>query len=406
MIGSILGKSLPSSSFSMVYDSLSIGIQYPLTISSFDKINQKHAPNIISNWSDYAQCKFYVNSNGTEYRDLTFSTKDALVTWVNDNIPHTTDFGNVIIKVYDTTNIDIPIISKMYGVNRLYSGLVGSGNSRNGSINNCGNIKSTWISGHKMLRDMFVDQFSWSNFLDTSSFMEDKGAYACWTSRNSKKKYYLPKSSIVLKGNGGDRRIACNNFESFQPVTSSDEYTLSNPKVLTCTNFTNGTYSIYNPFGSGSRSSLNFVTFGSNLTSSVVFFGLSCVLNESENNCAIFIKPLGIDSVVIDYIDFSKYTLEAILVNRLRQKYTIKKIDQSSITRSDYSSNNMTISKESWVFSPFIGNTVSSDSFKRNGVTSWEVYFRLRDSQGDVGSLSSSRILAEDSLYGFCYTIS
>lgn len=414
MIGKMFGIEIGSSTSQRIYyDSMSTGNVYPLTVGLFRTVNQRYAPTIMANWSDYSKCKFQIVEieKDKTYDDLSFLDMQSLIDWVNSNLENNNGrFSNsIIIRIYDVVDPTIPAISKMYGVNKLYGGLVGGGKGRSGSITKCDNIKDSWTAGHQMLRDMWVYQMPWASSLTAEDFMNIGGNYACWTSRNSMKKFNLPKSKgVTISNTHSGRKIANNNFESFQPASSSESFTLENPQILSFLENGHGSeppiYSIFDPIGSGSRATFNVSTLSQNYASSVVFYRVKGEGTE-DINWAIFIKPFGIDAVVINYVDFSKYDLEFILSNRVKQKFAIKRFNPVNVSRSDAGSDSMLIIKYFWIFTPFTFKTISNDIYSKGGITSWEVFLRLRDKvSGEVSAFSSSKIIAEDSAFGFKFT--
>jgi hypothetical protein len=125
------------------------------------------------------------------------------------------------------------------------------------------------------------------------------------------------------------------------------------------------------------------------LTTSLVFFkAINPVGGTGERNFSVYIKPLGIDTVWINNVDFNRYDLEVVLLNKDRQKSRFRTIPQAQTFSAHSKGDELGIPKSCWVQTDDKFN-YTSGGWKRLP----DAYFRLRDkTTKKVGRLSRAKI--------------
>jgi hypothetical protein len=147
-------------------------------------------------------CKWeYHNFNtGETVDDLNMPSISNITAYQTANAPNDgTNFINTTVyKPYDVIDESIPVIDKMYGMNRLFGALKGRYNYKNG-LPHCGNIYSTFTKGGEILWTMFDAQFpNYSMYLTATDFLEGNGKYAMWLPADEKKMYGMLVITMVL----------------------------------------------------------------------------------------------------------------------------------------------------------------------------------------------------------------
>ena len=115
----------------------------------------------------------------------------------------------------------------------------------------------------------------------------------------------------------------------------------------------------------------------------------------NPNHVAIFCKAIGVDQIMLEYIDFSAYSLEVILFNPLTQQFRVKEVHEDN-----YDSILQDVYGQKITYR--IGSLIRS-SLRKIGIIKYsenientEVYLRLRNkATGRVSKLSTSKIVFE-----------
>jgi len=107
------------------------------------------------------------------------------------------------------------------------------------------------------------------------------------------------------------------------------------------------------------------------------------------------VKPVGIDTVVIDYVDFIKYDLLVCGFNQELQQIN-EKVISTPPPRSDARGGKMMLRKTDWILRQEITSQFSATS---NRIVPSVVRFRLRDKKtGAVGEYSPSELVYENNV--------
>lgn len=388
----------PDKSGKMVYDTLvNPSNNYPTSGNYLFSANTRYCHSIVNEFEKYSNCRWELNNHttGVITNELSFDSLDDIATYWNQNIPNNGSkfTQEVTFRPYDVVDYEIPVIDKLYGVNRLYSGFKGKFNNKSGAPN-CMHMSNNWSAGRDILIEMFNQQFPGLSGLLESSDFEGSDSVArrmFWLSSTYKNQYGLPKpgteiyldsSSIAL-----ERAIANENWEGPQVMTevhTPSTYTLQNPLCLIFKGDKTGEVNSY------SINQSHWVArelCAVNDTSGLIFYrAINTTQAEGDRNFGIYIKPLGIDTVYINYVDTTKYDVEAVFFNRERQKCIINNVTSllfNSNQRIDVSG----LPKGAWIVpSGFTGGKGWNRAF--------QTYFRLRSKEsGRVSALSRSRIV-------------
>ena len=387
---------------------------YPMTLTAFTQIgiNPRQAAYMINGWDTYFGSRVRVQcentTTGTTHEFLKFPLMSDLVAWMNNNVGNDGSVftEQVIFRVYDEVDARLKAIDKMYGLNRLYTGLVGGG--RHKTAVTCIGCKSTWDAGNWMLWNMFQNQYPWYSSLQTwSEFRDQNGPKAIWCGTNQLRRYNLPpagydghQTDIKVLSQYPNRHSGCENWENFQLARIDVTHRLYAPKYLLFT--ATGASSIgqipaeCNIIDVTWANRFHFRTdyFKNANASGIVFYKAEDTSGgPAEHNCAIYIKPLGIDMININWFDTSVYELEIVFENDWYQRRTFNAVDIADMPadQRDIVSDSFRVMGNAWKKMPFAARATSWDNTK---VRPYEVRFRFRHKKtGKVGPLSRSKIV-------------
>jgi hypothetical protein len=127
---------------------------------------------------------------------------------------------------------------------------------------------------------------------------------------------------------------------------------------------------------------------------------LMCIgVEDSSGNKAVAAKPMGIDCIVMDHPDFTKYDLEILYFNYDKQNLvevkTFSNIGDFNHSDFDPNGTKMRMRSQEWLKQCYAYNSYTG---KANQYKWDTIRFRLRDkSSGKVGELSYSGIVTETS---------
>jgi len=370
----------------------------PVDASDIMHRNHKNAPKLVkfSKWNNYwgSRVKVLIEDvhGHTKYDDISLLTENDFFDWMTDHHTELSHAGQadqtLIVRPYETIDQSIPVITRMYGLNRFYSSLRGKNNYRKsvGTAINSSNME-----------DKCADIF---NSIHGSSFTAgtiDTGAIwlsCAKTNTYSSPKFFRENDYIVDFANSGTTlRKVRNPADTAWIANTTDKY--ENRDRHTIRYATLDTHSNMNIYevSSGSR---NYVDSDMLNGASV----LMCVGMEDTNgnhNKAVAVKPMGMDCIVVDYPDFSKYDFEMVYFNYNKQNFVDVKSFSSTgdFSYSDVDPNNtkMRINSAEWLRT---GVEYSNSTSKYNQIKWDTVRFRLRDkATGKVGELSYAGIVTE-----------
>ena len=388
----------------ILYDSFVVaneGEPYPITVSSLTSTTCRQANYVWQTWESvftYSKVKLVCN-NGAEYIGGPFTTREALVSWINSVVPNSGGTLSVtaLLKVYDEVSYDIPVLQKMYGINTLYASLVGGKNIRSSST-------KTGFYGGSMWLDIFVDLATHYKDLgligdyvtksdlesDNSNFSGDPDGIGTnkifWIGANKRNLYGIPKEDSMVNLSSSvpaDYRKFWDTDAGGVSIdqTSSDEggYTLIRPAYVVFDESDN-TWSIVDTHST----ILSFqYAFDSDDKPTVIVYLIKHFNDGSK--FAFYVKPIGINTVYVDYFDTSKYRLEA--VGFAKNSQPLVKVCSGNIVQ-DFYGDTSRINKSNWFFPVNISATKNAGT-----VLPRKVKFRLRRlSDGKVGNYSSGTI--------------
>jgi hypothetical protein len=369
----------------------------PTNSSDLINYNRRHAPKLLENWDSYWGTKVKVSiSNLTDnkfYDSMKFNNLGDMCTWATSK--YTTVGGNsqqtLIVKPYETIDRTIPVITKMYGMNRFYGALRGKRNHAN--------AVHTADYSHSNMNVICADIFNY--LLSTSYTSSTIDKKAIWLSNAKYNLYANPRffnnEYYVDLSYGSINRSVYNSNTSAWETAPTHLYQNSSEFC-----YVGIDRNLSTTFFGKTASDKNYILDDIMQGNSFVM----CVAMQSyasHEYKAVAIKPLGIDNVLIDYPDFTKYDLEAVYFNKNKQNYTYIKTfsstaDFSADTSFDYNKSKIRLSMSDC----FNMGTLEKYSKSNFNFTTWDVIrFRLRDKNtGKVGELSASGIATKTSVKG------
>jgi hypothetical protein len=195
-----------------------------------------------------------------------------------------------------------------------------------------------------------------------------------------------------IANNGGDHRVYYDtNDSSYHTLSNGEEnFKVENrPVVASLTTSVNVLMSQPKPYND----------IFTDDTSKVLVYPL-----HGENNTnrkSIMIKPIGMDSFVIEYPDFNKYVLELVAYNDIIQNGVkireIKSYSDFYSADSDIDSGKIRIDKTNFLSIMASVTQAHDTNHYHNTVTFNTVRFRLRDKNtGAIGKLSRFGIVYEN----------
>lgn len=383
------------------YDSLPIyPWSYPLSLQITNKW-ERSAPKFASFSGNLAtvQMAFRVDS-GTIHEGLSFSSWMEFKSWVDRNIPNDgSNFSHFCVDLYDEVDTQIPKLNRMYGMNRLFSQYAGRMKYRTAYTG----VGCTSRGMNYLLMKLWHHQHPWSvGWLDMYPWIDHLWNRCVWSNRKELRRYGITPVghsdtemyTIRPTAYGSSSRYyVCDNYDGVNPVLprfASQPCVIENTRLVIYRGtwpISEGTtdYSIYNVYGS-EHERRHARTELTGTDSSALLFSRVRLPNTGDGNWAMYVKPVGIDTIYLNYFDVTRYILEAVFFNKTRQ---IEFRDITSlITRQDISSDTTQIPKSSWIFYPYSGSNIRQ---KKSHLQPFMARFRLRDrATGKVGELSQS----------------
>lgn len=352
--------------------------------------NERYAPKLVLNWDSYWGSRVKVSienqTDGITYDDLQFNTLDDVVTWKDAHSVGNTQ--TIIMRPYEEIDQSIPVMTKMFGMNRFLAGGKGKRNYTSGKRSTAkfsSNMEGIFaVIANQMMGSAFTG-FE-PNFLDI-----------IWFGRNTKNKYIKAPFadseyySMDLNEGAQDRHVwdsAVNNTAI--ALAKAEEYK-------------NTSYN-YMYYGLDLNWNLSRLGNSWHKSSKAVIKGYSVVIvaelrgQTSSNQRVVVMKPVGIDQIIVDYVDFNTYELEFLYFNNDKQSFVDIKTFTSqadfSSTDFDPDGGKMRINSLEWINgSSFSQNMMTRSANGRNSLGFDTVYLRLRNkATGAVGNLSYAYI--------------
>jgi hypothetical protein len=376
---------------------------YPTNQSVLKNVAVRQAPRLAAEESKFAKCKWEFVNLTTQARtdDLSFNNFNSIALHKNNNVPAAGGkfLEDAIYRTYDVIDNDLPVIDKLYGLNRLYGALKGSKGYKSGRPH-CGNVRTDFTKGGEIMQAMFAEYYPTLALQTTGTdFLEGNGKYVMWLPNNSNAIYGMPQSTARIDiPNGMSGRYVFNeNWEGFNNINweTTKYFYLNDPRILTWygDGKTLGTVEIIDPSSDRNRRIIRKTVISDSRATSVVFFLAANNENSpGDRNVAIYIKPLGIDTLYVNYVDFDLYDLECVYFKNNYQKSSFVTVNPTDITRFDKRRDSMMLPKKYWTqHDDFYTSYANCQSVRPP-----DVYFRLRNKvTNKVSRLSRAKLTIE-----------
>jgi len=217
--------------------------------------------------------------------------------------------NNIQIRFYDIVDFNIPRITKMYGINQFYSVLRGSRNYYPYGNNESRYIfpqaaTHNWSGLQTFVQDVINVTVPPAAPYTYNALQNPEGAIWFPSSKSGLYGHPNPTTYVALDGgNARGRRVYSTGSSSFEPAPVS---------FIGAFDLARSTY--YAMWtGTGNWNRLSFsdyefnVQFRNSDASLIAVYSIQWV--SGATYYAAFIKPVGIDNVIINYYDTSKYDL-------------------------------------------------------------------------------------------------
>ncbi len=397
------------------------------TPSMFSEINKKHANYVINQYSLYGErCRFEVEilPSGVKQTGLNFPTIESIYAWINANlavgsIPDEQFIEAALIKPYDELDSSIPVLDKVRGFNRAFSAIKGGKKylKRIGTAINARewDYPETFM---QMFRYAFPNTSWIQEFSNASLFSQEEYKRTVWVCKNYKTLYGLPKPNDTMFVNTEERL-------AFDPITKTPTssiqslFTLGNPVLMIWegpNKFDPKSFYYFrhqaeleirnniesqNP---GSTQGWVNITDNSKVPARRLLLKphRSAVLiypvTNANGHVAIYVKPLGIDTIYTNWVDTSNYWIEAVFFGQDTTSYKFKDIPPNEIYRARREYDEMAFNAHNFIFD---GVRPKLGSYHGGWNKPYKCYFRLRDKLSlRVGGLSKGYVSA--SFGGVC----
>jgi len=391
----------------VVYDAITIatyGEDYPLEQTTGNRMGARQGRHVWENFdTDYNHCKvrLYTGGDGPNmdsgniYEGGPFTDIAALYSWANNLIPNngSSIIGHTRIEVYDIVS-DVPQIQKVYGYNNLYCACAGSGNSRTGNV-------KTASEGGSFLWDMFTalttyfrDEEGLINNITTGATLQAENPLnrrVFWLPSNKKNIYALPitdNSSIKLSSSLPipPRRWWNENSNTSRDQNNTTDvtgHTILSKCYITYYNASD-TWILRNNYDFWLARDDNL---GNSDSSTIVVYIVKNYNNANE--FGFYIKPLGVDRIMFEWIDTNLYNIEALAMNSDRQPWLKRVVLANDIQPRDFFGDRTIARRDGILFNDSINSMRTAGSLKPRYYK-----FRLRrKSDNKVGPLTSASLV-------------
>lgn len=374
---------------------------YPLTWSYFQGVNAASAPELVNDWTQFANGFFLVENFATGEESVhRFTAFSEFADWKNANIPHGGSpdrFTQLInLRPFDIIDDQIPVVKRLYGYPNMYAGWKG------GRIKSGYNHMGPGQFGNSVLHAVWAHFFpSQAPFFTVADFGTNQGGRkSCWTSRKSTQLYSMPKRGEIVyiadtTQHTTYRHSANENWEGFNQLDPTDTELTIDDVIYVYVNETMTSWEIQEyPDGEGGKLARQQL-LGSGSLAGFTCFKLVGPGSIGDRQIAVLIKPMGIDRIWLPFFDNTKYDMEIVwTVNADQQPTHFKKIPwaefNSGSGSAPHPNSGMFLKKQSFL-----------DHSSRFGIALWHMktankqraYFRLRSkATGKVGRLSEAHI--------------
>lgn len=330
----------------------------------------------------------YVRPSDGYTQELSFANKTALVSWVNNNLSNNgsafTESG--YFEVFDKFDDDIPQLENVNGTNTLFHSIKSSSYKAKRKAM----VTGVWVGGRTFLASVF-NTIHGTSF--TATTLNTSGqAEVVWFPGHyynyNKPLHYLSNNyttNITKIGYNSTRKCYNTTSTSFETVSSATDEDWEVMKHYGVT-YDGTTFRYYDlSINSAKNNYKGDVLRGYEYC---IVYGLQSKTNTNKKS--IFVKPVGINSIIIDYIDFSKYELEVMANNgHGLGKYNIIKL----ITSAPYSQD-LGGWRTKLLFNDLLPVMKKSYTTFNDSI---EIFLRLRDkTTKKVGKLSSFKIILKE----------
>lgn len=364
-------------------------------ISGFPEYVGYHAADIYWNSATYQDCYWdilEISDGGVaqnQWLRQKFASQADIYIFIRANFEESLSNPNTpryhaYLRVYDVVGTSVPNIDKIYGMNLFYSMLRGKKNYRKNK--KCIENEPSWNDFQSWFDDLCNHNMGFGPG-HTYSSNDEK---ALWLSRTDAKRYGLPvpgfSSQVTTPGSRYAWDWGSSDFLSLPtPTTYINTPSPSGLRMTWC-----GLYTQMLSVWDWQDSVGNLLaTFGGFNMSWLALYHLQS--NADPNHRAIFVKPMGIDKVGLNWFDETAYDLYA-LYTRKNTTPVIRKIIIGS-TRRSVARDLIWIDITKWRPVNW-GYGKPRLTTKMVGLQPYTTQFFLRDQvTGDISPVSKARIV-------------
>lgn len=390
----------------IVYDAITVatyGEDYPLLQTTGGHMGVRQGRHVWEQFdTNYNNCKVRlytggdgVGMSGDIYEGGPFADKTALYSWINNLLPNSGGSveGHARIEIFDTIS-DVPQIQKVYGYNNLYCGCAGSGRSR-------ANTVKTADQGGSFLWDMFTaltthyrDEEGLINNVTSGATLQSENPLnrrVFWLPSNKKNIYGLPipnsanislNSTLPLPARRWWNENSNTSREQNATTDVTDHGILSHCYITYYNSSSTWVLRDKAAFWAAREDNL-----GNSNCSTIVVYLVKNVNNSDE--FGFYIKPLGVDRIMFEWIDTGLYYIEAIATNEDRQPWLRRVTLSDDMQPRDFFGDRTVARRDGILFGDWINHMRTVGWLKPR-----RYKFRLRrKSDNKVGPLTSASLV-------------
>lgn len=383
------------------YDSFIFGVEgsgqsFPISTGHLTGSATQRAPMVFLNWNTYfgPRCRWEVFTQDMSFwvDNLSFPTLADCADWINANAPGASEGvlrNTLVIRPYDIVDYAMPMITKLYGYNRIFHALKGSMRYQAKPKLENGSVSRT------------IYQSKWSGLLDSDTnsnwiyscynelFFTDMSAH--YTNPDIKDTFWLPQNhrsiygtlrngdpiNITNVGSGNGLRKCYNATTGSLVEAPAGQYRVSEPRVCIMKGNAPTAWEFRDP----SSYSIGVRVTRDNDYSLLFVYPVNRTYN-GDTLMSFFVKPWGVDRLLLNYFDSNRFKLDMIT----RTGDRILKIEEVSNMSHNYHKDQTALSLPTW-------NPTNQRAKTTGEILHRDVSFRLRDtdtnrvSQESVGRL-------------------
>jgi hypothetical protein len=344
---------------------------------------KKTCPRMLTNYNLYSKCFYSVEWYDSIYNlirkveDIPFPAPNfnALVAQVQlmTNTSGGAFTETVIVYFYDIMDYSIPRIEKIYGYNTAMYLIKGRRNARDRKLVTSQPLNRWGSPQYPFITDAYTALFGVAPLPVPDDV--NNGWGVLWTSSNPRKDYGAPKVGETVAPLARAERTYCDGISYTQALGAGD-FILGTPIMVTF--FGYNSWEI-RPYYHRLNTNYSFFSMSQVLVYPVTEVGI-------PTHRAIYVKPVGIDTVLVNYYDQAKYRLESVSMRKDQVPRIITNITpgiaQVKITKG------VRITRSEW-------NVRTRDMIGASGTNPpYRIKFQLRDlTTNRVGPFSSGTIV-------------